>query len=94
MILGQKYQVELQLKETEKALDELEGLKNPEIHKAVGQILIKAEKSTIVKELKEKAETLGLRLKTLEKQESQLKDRMKSIQDRLQGVIPESEKGG
>lgn len=94
MVVSQKYQMELQLKEAQTALEELGKLEKPEIHKAIGQILIKTGKDDVVKELKEKSETLELRLKTLEKQESELKTKIKSIQDRLQGVIPQLEAGG
>lgn len=88
LILGQKYQVEIQLRESQNALEELNKHEKVEVHKAIGQLLIKVNKDDIVKELTEKIETLELRLKTLEKQEKKLGDTLKSLQDRLQGVIP------
>jgi len=88
MVLTQKYQIELQLKETEAALDELEKAGKTEVHKVIGQILIKSDKETVSKDLKEKADTLSVRLKSLDSQEKKLTDQLKSLQDRLQGVLP------
>jgi len=87
MVLTQKYQIELQLKESEAALDELEKAGNTEVHKIIGQILIKSDKETISKDLKEKADILGVRLKSLDSQEKKITGQLKSLQDRLQGVI-------
>jgi|TARA_Y100000310_G_C20702729_1_gene831535 prefoldin beta subunit len=92
MVLAQKYQVELQLKEAEGALSELESAEGKaEVHKVVGQILIKSNKDAVSKELKEKKDNLEVRLKSITSQEKKFTDQMKSLQDRLQGVIPGSE---
>ncbi|MFH1424173.1 MAG: prefoldin subunit beta [archaeon] len=95
MVMTQKYQIEIQLREVQNALGELEKLEKAEVHKAVGQILIKTDKASMTKELKDKEETLGVRLKTIEKQEDKLKEKMQGLQDRLQGVIgPAPSAGG
>ncbi|MFH1450948.1 MAG: prefoldin subunit beta [archaeon] len=88
IVLSQKYQVELQAKEVQAAIDELEKAGKTEVHKVVGQILIKSDKETVSKELQEKADTLGVRLKSLEAQEKNLSKNLKALQDRLQGIIP------
>ncbi|MDP7282517.1 MAG: prefoldin subunit beta [Candidatus Undinarchaeales archaeon] len=88
MILGQKYQLELQFKEIEMALAEIEKSESKEIHKAVGQILIKSDKESITKDLNEKKDMIDVRLKSLQTQEKSLSEKLKSLQDRLQGVIP------
>jgi len=87
LLAAQKYQFEMQLKEAKNAISELEKLDKAEVHKAIGQILIKTDGKKVLKELKEKAETFEVRLKSLEKQEAELTKNMKSLQDRLQGVI-------
>ena len=87
ILMSQKYQVELQLKETQNALDELEKAGDTEVHKVVGQILIKADKNSVKSELKEKVETLELRLKTIDKQEKKLMERVKGLQEELQKGI-------
>ena len=90
MVLAQKYQMELQLKEAQAALSAVEDVDKPEIHKVVGQILIKSDKSSVVKELNEKVDMLEVRMKSLETKEKELTAKLKSIQDRLQGVLPEA----
>ena len=88
MVMAQKYQAELQLKEAQSALEELDKIDKPEVHKVVGQILIKTDKETVTGELKEKVDSLEVRMKSLSSQEEKLTKNLKSIQDRLQGIIP------
>ena len=76
LLMSQKYQIELSLKEFQNALDELEKLEKAEVHKAVGQILIKSDKKDVVEDLKEKIETLETRMKTIESQEKKLTEKM------------------
>ena len=65
MIVQQRLQMELQLKETEKAIEEVSKLKGtPEIYKNIGPLLIKSSKKDVSEELAEKKETLELRIKT------------------------------
>ena len=89
MLMQQKYQIELQLKEAEAAISELENAGKSEVHKVCGQILIKSNAETVSKELKEKVDAFGVRLKSLESQEKKITDNLKSIQDRLQGIVPQ-----
>ena len=84
ILMSQKYQIEIQLKETKNAIDELEKAGNTEVHKVVGQILIKSDKNAVLSDLKEKAETLELRMKTFEKQEKKIMERAKGLQEELQ----------
>lgn len=94
ILMSQKYQLEIQLKETQNALDELQKAGNTEVHKIIGQILIKSDKNAVVAELKEKVETLGLRMKTLEKQEKKIMDRAKALQEELQKGLAGLQGGG
>ncbi len=56
-VLIQKQQVEMELTETEKALEELAKASDAEsIYKFAGNLLVKVEKDAIVKELTEKKE--------------------------------------
>lgn len=87
IVFSQKYQMEIQLNEVKNAIAELEKLEKAEVHKAVGQILIKACREDVLKELKEKNEILSLRLGALQKQEAKLREKLKSLQDRLSGVV-------
>lgn len=94
LVVNQKYQIELQLREAQNALEELGKTEKAEVYKALGQLLIKTKKEDTVKELKEKTETLELRLKTLESQEKKLTTKLKSLQDRLQGIVTKVGTGG
>jgi len=84
-VLAQKQQVELELLEVDKALEELE--KTPDdgvIYKSVGALLIKTEKSKITEELKEKKELANMRVSVLGKQEERLRSQIKELNERLQ----------
>jgi prefoldin beta subunit len=93
IVVAQKLRMDIELKSAKKALEELEKMGKGKVHKAVGNVLIETDKESTIKELKETIDTLELNLKSLEKQETTLKNKLKSLQDRLQGVIS-GEKGG
>jgi prefoldin beta subunit len=79
-LLMQKQAFQLELNETESALAEI--LKTEEdIYKMVGQIMIKAEKKDVEKELKQKKDLLSLRLESLEKQESTFTKQVEELRD-------------
>jgi len=90
-VLIQKESLNIQNMEIDKALDELKKVKNEDVFKAVGPILIKSEKSKLEKELEERKETIGLRLKSMQKQENRLKERMDKGQEMLEKVLKSQE---
>lgn len=84
----QKQNVGLQLRETEKALDELKELEeDADIYKTAGSLLIKVEKDEIKKELEDKMETLELRDKTLKRQEERVIKRLQEMQITIQEAM-------
>jgi len=84
-VLTQKQQLELELTETEQALSELEKVdENAVIYKAVGSLLVKAEKAKVTAELNERKELLNTRIGVLGKQEERLRSQAKELQARLQ----------
>jgi prefoldin beta subunit len=84
----QKEGLMLQKLELDKALEELTKTKDSEeVYKAVGPILVKSTKAELVKELGEKKETAELRLKSIDKQEEKLKEKLKETQDKLQALL-------
>ena len=87
LLASQRYQIEMQLREIENAIKELEKAKSAEVHKAIGQILIKADPAETLKELKERKESFDLRLKTLQTKENSLTGELKSLQDGFQEII-------
>ena len=77
-ILSQKQNFQTQILELENALKEL---KTSEVsYKMVANILVKADKETLKKDLEEKLEVFNLRIKAIEKQESKLQEKAQSLQ--------------
>ncbi len=73
MIRLQKQSAELELREVERVLKEIQDVPANEIlYKSLGHILVKTTKEKIEKELNEKKEILELRLKALERQEKHI----------------------
>ena len=86
-VLIQKETLNIQNMEIDKALEELKKVKNEDVFKAVGPILIKSEKKELEKELNEKKETIDLRLKSLQKQENRMKERLEESQKKLEAIL-------
>ncbi len=87
-VITQRTQVEALLRETERALQELEKVgDDAAIYRAVGSILIKEEKEKVVKDLTEKKETYEIRIKTLQRQEERLRERFAETQKKLQSML-------
>ena len=77
----QKQQFQLQQVEIESALKELESVN--EAYKIVGNIMVASKKEDLKSELKSKKEIIELRLKTLEKQENQIKEKAEKLQSEV-----------
>lgn len=87
--LGQRQQFQIQLVEVESALKELETTNKA--YKIVGNIMVEAEKEELQNELKSKREMLELRIKTMEKQESQVRERASKLQAEILNKIKKEE---
>jgi prefoldin beta subunit len=87
-IATQRLQIELQLKEVTRALEEVQKLgEDAEVYKSVGNLLIKSEKGKVEAELKDRKETLELRINTLKRQEEKVTSRLKELQAKIQEAI-------
>lgn len=88
-VLTQKLQMEAQLKEIERTLEELGKVPDETpIYKNVGSLLIKApDKGGVVKELEESKETLEIRVKTLDRQEKQMRERYQNLQEQISQAL-------
>lgn len=86
-ILMQKHQFQSQSIEIESALKELESTK--EAYKIVGNIMVASKKEDLKSELESKKETTNLRIKTLEKQENQIREKAKKLQEEVSKKIKE-----
>ena len=79
--LMQKQQFQLQQVEIESALKELEKVN--EAYKIVGNIMVLSKKDDLIEDLKSKKEVVGLRIKNMEKQESQLREKASKLQNEV-----------
>ena len=90
-ISGQKQQLQTQAMVLGKSLEELDKTTEKKVYKAVGNILILSDVAPTKKELKETKENLDLRVKTLQKQEDALIQKLNHLRSRIQGKPAEEE---
>ena len=89
-IMTQKQHLEMEKVETEKALEELKKVRDDNVYKYAGSILIKSTKKDLIDELEERLEMSKTRSTVLEKQEIRLKETLKEQETK----ITEMMKGG
>lgn len=85
-LLMQKQAFQMESTETENALGEVSKSKD-DIFKMTGNIMVKVEKKTVEEDLKKKQELLTLRLKSIEKQESELTKEVEKIREEVMKKI-------
>jgi prefoldin beta subunit len=84
----QKQQVEAELSETDRALEELKTTPEGEqIYKYAGNLLIKVTKEAITKELQERKEVSNTRTLVLGKQETRFKESLKDLQTKIDDML-------
>jgi len=84
LILIRKQQLQIQLAESQNALEAVEQLSDDcEIYKAAGYVMFKSTKSKVLEELRDKKDTLELRIKTLEKQEGLLRKQFEDLRKEI-----------
>lgn len=89
-ILGQKLQnsifqkqaFQIELAETNSAIQELEKAKD-DVFKIIGQLMIKSEKSKIKDELENKKKILEIKIKSFEKQEDLLNKQLDKFREEI-----------
>ncbi|WP_456394621.1 prefoldin subunit beta [Thermococcus sp.] len=88
LVIQQKQKVQLELSDAKKALEEIEGIEaGTPVYKTVGTLIVKTEKDKAVEELREKVETLEIRLNALERQEKKLNEKLKELTQRIQAAL-------
>jgi len=85
-LLLQKQAFQFELNETENAIEEVKKA-GEEVYKMIGQVMLKASKPEIEKELSQKKDILGLRIKSIEKQEANLKEEAEKIRQEVMKKI-------
>ncbi len=88
-VLIQKENAIIQVMEIEKAIEELKDSKD-DAYRAVGNILIKESCSKIKKDLANEKETLEVRIKTFDKQETILREKLNELQTKLESSLKDS----
>ena len=84
-VMTQKQQVEMEQTEIEQTITELQKTADDAvIYKAIGSLLVKAEKAKITEELVERKELLTTRSTVLARQEERLRSQAKDVQTKLQ----------
>jgi prefoldin beta subunit len=84
-ILAQKQQVEMEKSEVEQTITELQKtVDDAVIYKAVGALMVKAEKPKVTEELVERKELLETRSTVLGRQEERMRSQIKESQTKLQ----------
>ncbi|HET7146896.1 MAG TPA: prefoldin subunit beta [Candidatus Nitrosopolaris sp.] len=87
-IMMQKQQVEIEIVETDRALEELKKIGTDDaVYKSAGPLLIKSKKEDLFKELGEKKELSNTRMMVLTKQETRVKDNLKEVENKINQMI-------
>lgn len=94
IIMNQKVQSTMQMREVKDALEELRtAAAGTDVFKSIGRVLVKADIGKLKKELSDDAETLDVRINSLEKQEKKLKDRMGDMEKTLLPQLQKAQQG-
>jgi prefoldin beta subunit len=88
VIVAQRQQVELELSDTQRAMEELQKLSDDAtIYKSIGAILAKKDKASVLHELTERKELLNVRVSVLSKQEEKTREKLREVQQQLQAKL-------
>jgi len=87
-ILVQKQQIEVESSETDRALSELRKATDDDaVYKSAGNILVKAKKEDLLKDLEERKELANTRLTVLTKQEQRVRENAKDLQSKIEEAL-------
>ena len=83
-VSAQKQQLQVQSQTFKATLEELEKTKEKQVYKAVGNILILSDTVKVKKDTKERLESVDLRLKTMQKQEESLVNKLNGLKSEIE----------
>ncbi|HJJ26489.1 MAG TPA: prefoldin subunit beta [Methanocorpusculum sp.] len=87
-ISSQKMQYEMTLRETKRAAEELESVKDDAaVFASVGSIMMQKDKESVKADLAEKIDSLELRISSLEKQEKTMSAKATQLQKQIEGAL-------
>ncbi len=84
-ISAQKRNLQAQLSMLDTTSEELSKTKEKTVYKAVGNILVPAGTNAVVKDVKKQKETVDLRMKTVQKQEDALMEKLNKLKTEIEG---------
>ncbi|USS41371.1 prefoldin subunit beta [Thermococcus aggregans] len=88
LVIQQKQRIQVELNDAKKALEEIEQVEEgAPIYKTVGTLIVRSTKEKALEELKEKVETLEVRLRALERQEQKLNEKIKELTQQIQSSL-------
>lgn len=90
-ILMQKQSMQLELNEIVNALQEIRK-SSDDVYKMVGNIMIKSDKSELLKELEEKKKILEVKLHSVDKQEKILTEKSESLRNDINNSLKSMKK--
>ena len=88
--LTQKQSFQMQLMEVDSALRELEKVDTA--YRIIGNILVEADKAALTEELKSKKEMADIRIRSIEKQEKNLREKAQELQKKVLGKLKSEKK--
>jgi len=88
VIVTQKQQVELELSETDRAVEELQKMADDAaVYQSIGSILVRKDRASLLKNLTERKELLNVRVSVLGKQEEKTRDKLRDVQQQIQARL-------
>lgn len=88
-ISSSKQSIQTQIMELESALKELKN--QTQAYKIIGNVMVQANAAKLKEDLSEKKSLYELRIKTIEKQENQLKEKSKELQAKVMKQIQDEQ---
>lgn len=89
VVVSQRQQLEAQVRELDRTLDELQKLpKEQALYRSVGALLTKvADREQLEKDMTDQKETMEVRLESAKRQETRLRERLTALQTELQAAL-------
>lgn len=81
-LLMQKQQLQIELSENSNAINEVSKASG-DIYKILGQVMLKSEKNSVLKELNDKKKLGDLRLNAIEKQQGMIEEKTQKLQKEI-----------
>ncbi len=86
-VVMQRENLKLQDLEIDKALEELENSKQKTAFKLTGTVMVSKPVEEIVSDLKETKEAISIRVKSFEKTENKITERLRELQEKIKEAV-------